>query len=165
MLGEIDGAEIAAIWETIARPKITANTIDDLARLTGDIAEGRRNGYFVTRGENVPDVWAVAKAVRPALTTLRKEGRAWFHRLPDGVSIDPDGMSGGPIIVLKDEGEDLRYWVVAIQNGWHRASRICYGSPIMFVAMTIENQATPEPSTRPANRPKMSCAASGTCWM
>lgn len=66
MLGEMDGAEIAAIWETIARPKITANTIVDLARLTGDIAEGRRNGYFITRGENVPDVWAVAKVVRIA---------------------------------------------------------------------------------------------------
>ncbi len=40
--------------------RITENTITDAARLRRDLAEGRRRGYFVTRGENVADVTALA---------------------------------------------------------------------------------------------------------
>lgn len=40
--------------------RITEDTITDAARLRRDLAEGRRRGYFVTRGENVADVTALA---------------------------------------------------------------------------------------------------------
>ena len=44
-------------------PAITAATITDAARLERDLAEGRQRGYFVTSGENVADVTAVATSV------------------------------------------------------------------------------------------------------
>lgn len=40
--------------------KVTTSTITSYARLMDALEEGRRNGYFVTRGENVADVTAVA---------------------------------------------------------------------------------------------------------
>lgn len=41
-------------------PAITMATKTDPEALVRDIQESRRAGYFVTRGENVSDVWAVA---------------------------------------------------------------------------------------------------------
>lgn len=41
-------------------PRITDATITDPARLTEDVLQGRQAGFFQTRGENVPDVWAVS---------------------------------------------------------------------------------------------------------
>ena len=40
--------------------KVTQNTITGYARLMSCLREGKRLGYFTTRGENVPDVSAVA---------------------------------------------------------------------------------------------------------
>jgi IclR family acetate operon transcriptional repressor len=40
--------------------KVTENTITSYARLMDDLREGKKRGYFTTRGENVPDVSAVA---------------------------------------------------------------------------------------------------------
>ena len=41
-------------------PAITGSTLTEPEVLVHDILESRRRGYFVTRGENVPDVWAVS---------------------------------------------------------------------------------------------------------
>ena len=43
--------------------KITRHTITSYARLMDDLEKGRELGYFTTRGENVPDVTAVAVPV------------------------------------------------------------------------------------------------------
>lgn len=40
--------------------KVTENTITSYARLMDNLQEGKKLGYFTTRGENVPDVSAVA---------------------------------------------------------------------------------------------------------
>ena len=40
--------------------KVTENTITSYARLMDNLQEGKRLGYFTTRGENVPDVSALA---------------------------------------------------------------------------------------------------------
>jgi DNA-binding IclR family transcriptional regulator len=39
---------------------VTGATLTDPERLVQDVQEGRQRGYHVTRGENVPDVWALA---------------------------------------------------------------------------------------------------------
>jgi IclR family acetate operon transcriptional repressor len=43
--------------------KVTDNTIISYARLMDNLREGKRLGYFVTRGENVADVSAIAVAL------------------------------------------------------------------------------------------------------
>ncbi|MDX5362438.1 MAG: IclR family transcriptional regulator [Alphaproteobacteria bacterium] len=48
----------------------TPNTLTDLALLKADIAEGRARGCFITRGENVADVMALAIVRRIAGETL-----------------------------------------------------------------------------------------------
>lgn len=48
----------------------TANTITDPETLVADLNQGREQGYFVTRGENVADVMAIAIAVKVAGETL-----------------------------------------------------------------------------------------------
>jgi IclR family transcriptional regulator, acetate operon repressor len=40
--------------------KVTAKTIVSYARLMDNLREGKKRGYFMTRGENVPDVSAIA---------------------------------------------------------------------------------------------------------
>jgi IclR family acetate operon transcriptional repressor len=48
-------------WLTEHPPeKVTQNTITSYARLMDNLQEGKKLGYFTTRGENVPDVSAVA---------------------------------------------------------------------------------------------------------
>jgi DNA-binding IclR family transcriptional regulator len=60
MLGLLAPTDLAATLRKLPRPTITLGTITDLDALTADIAEGRARGFFVTRGENVPDVMAIA---------------------------------------------------------------------------------------------------------
>ena len=47
----------------VALPCITSTTMTAVDALVTDIAEGRAKGCFVTRGENVPDVTAMAVPV------------------------------------------------------------------------------------------------------
>ena len=57
-------AEVRAWAEAQALPAVTAATLTDVEALLADIARGRRAGFFVTRGESVDDVYAVAVPVR-----------------------------------------------------------------------------------------------------
>jgi DNA-binding IclR family transcriptional regulator len=62
-----------ALWcRTMGRPlpAVTANTIIDTERLREDLRLSRERGYFLTRGENVADVTAVAKSLVVEGTTL-----------------------------------------------------------------------------------------------
>ena len=45
-----------------------------------------------------------------------------------------EGMSGGPIFGFRQEGEELRYWVVALQSSWDRRRRITYGCDLPLLA-------------------------------
>ena len=60
LLGTLKDAALAASLASLPLPRVTPRTLTDRHQLAEDIAEGRRRGYFVTRGENVPDVWAVS---------------------------------------------------------------------------------------------------------
>jgi IclR family acetate operon transcriptional repressor len=49
---------------------VTPATITGADMLIADVLDGRRRGYFVTRGENVPDVWAVSAFLSVQSETL-----------------------------------------------------------------------------------------------
>lgn len=56
----VSDAELRALMKKTAKTKVTPSTITDPDELCADIAAGRERGVFVTRGENVPDVMAIA---------------------------------------------------------------------------------------------------------
>jgi IclR family transcriptional regulator, acetate operon repressor len=60
LLGSLKEPEMRAWLKERALPAITANTKTEHEALVRDILDSRKLGYFVTRGENVSDVWAVA---------------------------------------------------------------------------------------------------------
>ncbi|MCE8015798.1 IclR family transcriptional regulator [Halomonas sp. MCCC 1A17488] len=62
MLGEESGMRLQSLLECLPLPSVTASTITDRDQLLDDILNGQRRGYFVTRGENVDDVMALAIA-------------------------------------------------------------------------------------------------------
>ncbi len=62
MLGALDEQEHRRLLQRLKLPRVTDRTITDPEDLRAQIAASRRRGYFVTRGENVPDVMAIAIA-------------------------------------------------------------------------------------------------------
>jgi len=60
MLSGLGPAALRKLLERLSLTRVTANTITDIDALIADIEEGRRRGIFVTRGENVEDVGALA---------------------------------------------------------------------------------------------------------
>jgi DNA-binding IclR family transcriptional regulator len=60
LLGTLDDGALEQLVAKIALPAVTDNTLTDPAALAADIRDGREKGFFVTRGENVADVMAVA---------------------------------------------------------------------------------------------------------
>jgi DNA-binding IclR family transcriptional regulator len=66
MLGTLERADLEAFCRGRRLERITDNTLTSTSRLIKDIDEGRARGYFVTRGENVTDVMAIARVVRAA---------------------------------------------------------------------------------------------------
>ena len=62
-LGLLDEAALVAFLEERDLARVTASTITEAAELQADLRRSNRRGYFVTRGENVPDVTAVARTM------------------------------------------------------------------------------------------------------
>lgn len=60
LLGSLKEAELRQQLSSGSFPRVTPATITDPDTLIADVLDGRRRGYFVTRGENVLDVWAVS---------------------------------------------------------------------------------------------------------
>jgi IclR family acetate operon transcriptional repressor len=60
MLGALAPTELTKLLGKLPLPGVTANTIRSPRTLLSDIETSRRRGYFVTRGENVPDVMAIS---------------------------------------------------------------------------------------------------------
>jgi hypothetical protein len=93
----------------------------------------------------------VTVEVRPGLSPVRR-----IHALPPDVEqidiaqwfvgelLDKSapssivGMSGGPIVGFKRNGENLDYWIVAIQSQWYKGPRIILGCPIPVVLRILE---------------------------
>lgn len=64
MLGLLSPGEEEQMLKRVKLSRVTERTIVSCDALRTDLAEGRRKGYFVTRGENVPDVMGIAIAQR-----------------------------------------------------------------------------------------------------
>jgi IclR family transcriptional regulator, acetate operon repressor len=60
LLSTLEEAELHALLTQFALPRITAATIIEIDAILANIEAGRVQGCFVTRGENVPDVTAMA---------------------------------------------------------------------------------------------------------
>jgi IclR family acetate operon transcriptional repressor len=60
MLGVLPDADLAQLVSKLPLPAVTSSTIKDAAELIRDIGRGKARGFFVTRGENVPDVMAIS---------------------------------------------------------------------------------------------------------
>lgn len=63
LLGSLKEPELRAFLDSHPLPAVTPNTLTDTDALFADIVESRKRGFFVTRGENVADVWAVSAFV------------------------------------------------------------------------------------------------------
>lgn len=63
MLGSLKEQDLAKTLEDLPMPRVTDATIVTPQRLFDDIRTSKKRGYYLTRGENVPDVWAVAATV------------------------------------------------------------------------------------------------------
>jgi len=60
LLGMLDQEPLAELLRIIKLPAVTANTLTDPLQLRTDLRESVQRGYFITRGENVADVMAIA---------------------------------------------------------------------------------------------------------
>lgn len=63
ILAALPPQKVADWLEEHPPARVTDNTITGADELIADLDEGRRRGFFVTRGENVPDVTALAVPV------------------------------------------------------------------------------------------------------
>lgn len=64
VLGEMPETERHATLARLNLQKVTSYTLVDVDALWADLEEGRRAGCYVTRGESVPEVMAMAAPVR-----------------------------------------------------------------------------------------------------
>ena len=62
-LSTLEPVEIRELLEAHPPERVTPNTITGYAQLMDDLKQGRSQGYFATRGENVPDVTALAVSI------------------------------------------------------------------------------------------------------
>lgn len=85
LLGSLKEAEMRAQIGRLATPAITDHTLTAPEDLEHDILEGRRRGYYVTRGENVADVWAVAASFTFNSETLAIAIAGPRHRMESSV--------------------------------------------------------------------------------
>jgi hypothetical protein len=62
------------------------------------------------------------------------------YALPKNKSGEDDisGMSGGPILGFVKKGDELKYWIVAIQSCWFRDTRFVRGCPVPIIAACLE---------------------------
>jgi len=64
MLGALKPKELAAWLRSQELTRVTSNTTVSAKRLTEELEESAQRGYYMTRGENVLDVTAIAVPVR-----------------------------------------------------------------------------------------------------
>lgn len=83
LLGQMSDEALDAWLKSHALPRVTENTITSARKLRRDLQESRERGYYVTRGENVADVMAVAAPLRAGSGTLGVAIAGPLHRMED----------------------------------------------------------------------------------
>lgn len=86
LIGSMKEAELRAFLHERALPAATSATLTDEEALLADLLESRRRGYFLTRGENVPDVWAVSAFLTVNAETLGVAIAGPRHRMEGNVT-------------------------------------------------------------------------------
>lgn len=81
LLGAMDDKALEAWLAEHELPRITEKTITSSRRLAREIDESRARAYYVTRGENVADVMAVAMPVRLGSAELAVAIAGPLHRM------------------------------------------------------------------------------------
>lgn len=81
LLGAMPDPELDAWLASHPMPGVTKATIIDAAALKADLAGSRARGTFVTRGENVADVMAVAAPLRLGSLVLAVAVAGPIHRM------------------------------------------------------------------------------------
>ncbi len=85
LLGSLRDADLRALLDRLELPAVTGATLVDRKALHGDLANGRQRGWYVTRGENVTDVWAVATTLVIGGETLAVAVAGPRHRMEAGL--------------------------------------------------------------------------------
>lgn len=85
-LGEMLDEELSVFLHTAEHIQVTSSTIVDPTQLLADIQRSRKRGYFVTRGENVPDVLAVARTCKMGSETIGIAVAGPIHRMEEKVN-------------------------------------------------------------------------------
>jgi IclR family transcriptional regulator, acetate operon repressor len=85
-LGELPDDELASYLSKIELVRVTPSTIVSREQLLADIQRSRKRGYFVTRGENIPDVMAIARAFEMDGELLALAVAGPIHRLEPKIS-------------------------------------------------------------------------------
>ena len=99
MLGALSPGELASALKKLALPAITPATITDRAALAAAIEAGRARGWFMTRGENVPEVMA--------LSIARSLGGEWYGVAIAGPLDRLAGRQDSLVAALLKAGEQL----------------------------------------------------------
>lgn len=86
LIGSMKEAELRTFLHERALPAATSATLTDEDALLADLLESRRRGYFLTRGENVPDVWAVSAFLTVNAETLGVAIAGPRHRMEGNVT-------------------------------------------------------------------------------
>lgn len=86
LVGSLKEAEMRALVGAQPLPAVTSTTLTEHEALIADILESRRRGYFLTRGENVPDVWAVSAFLTVNSETLAVAIAGPRHRMENSVA-------------------------------------------------------------------------------
>jgi len=85
VIGSLKEAELRALVAEQPLPRITGSTLTDQEALMADILDSRRRGYFLTRGENVSDVWAVSAFLSLNAETLAVAIAGPRHRMEQNI--------------------------------------------------------------------------------
>lgn len=85
LLGSLRESDLRAQLVGRDFARVTLSTLTDADALIADVLEGRKRGYFVTRGENVPDVWGVSAFLSAYSETLAVAIAGPRHRMEHNV--------------------------------------------------------------------------------
>ncbi len=86
LIGSLKEPELRALVAGQALAPVTDATFTDEEALVADVLESRRRGYFLTRGENVADVWAVSAFLSVNSETLAVAIAGPRHRMENNVT-------------------------------------------------------------------------------